>query len=226
MTRVGVFSLASDFSCCLSALVQCFPVFLVDLLIFLLSNYCFPVVSRRHVRFPIVGHNNMLVRYGKPVKYRKQDSQSGLTYRTHPGTLETMNVGKKIQTLRVEKGLSLPQLAEKAGVSKGFVFQIEDDEKTNPSLETLNKIAKALDVTLADLLEKETVLAKRIVVVPDDLEPSLREFIDDRNAQGQPVDTNAIQALYVLQHRKGKSPKTKEDWRYVYESIERVFKRK
>jgi transcriptional regulator with XRE-family HTH domain len=137
-----------------------------------------------------------------------------------------MNVGKKIQTLRVEKGLTLPQLAEKAGVSKGFVFQIEDDQKTNPSLETLNKIAKALDVTLADLLEKETVQAKRVVGVPDDLEPSLREFIADRNAQGQPVDTNAIQALYVLQHRKGKSSKTKEDWRYVYESIERVFKRK
>jgi transcriptional regulator with XRE-family HTH domain len=137
-----------------------------------------------------------------------------------------VNVGKKIQTLRLEKGLTLPELAAKAGVSKGFVFQIEDDEKTNPSLETLNKIARALDVTLAELLQKATVQAKRVIIVPEDVEPSLKEFIDERHAQGRPVDTNAIQALYVLQHRKGKSPKSKEDWRYVYESIERVFKQK
>jgi XRE family transcriptional regulator of biofilm formation len=135
-----------------------------------------------------------------------------------------MNVGKKIQTLRLEKGLTLPQLAERAGVSKGFLFQIEDDGKTNPSLETLNKLAKALDVTIAELLEKESVRAKR--AVPEEVNPALQEFIKEQNAQGRPVEPSAIQALYALQHRKGKSPRSKEDWRYLYETIERVFKGK
>jgi transcriptional regulator with XRE-family HTH domain len=137
-----------------------------------------------------------------------------------------MHLGKKIRTLRLEKGFTLPELAERANVSKGFLFQIEDDEETNPSLDTLNKIAKALDVTLAELLEKESVQARRVVPVPEDLDAALKEFIDERNTQGLPVDTHAIQALYVLQRRKGKAPKTKDDWRYIYETIERVFKGK
>src|SRR5437667_263570 len=103
-----------------------------------------------------------MVRYIEPVKW-KTSHPSGLTYRTNSHKLCWMNVGKKIQTLRLEKGLTLPQLAEKANVSKGFLFQIEDDGKTNPSLETLNKLAKALEITLADLLGKDQVRSKRIV---------------------------------------------------------------
>jgi len=138
--------------------------------------------------------------------------------------LELMNVGKKIRTLRLEKGFTLPALAEKAGVSKGFLFQIEDDEKANPSLETLNRLAKALDVTIAELLEKESVRAKR--AIPENVNPALKEFIEEQNAKGLPVEPAALQALYALQHRKGKLPRSKEDWRYLYETIERVFKGK
>src|SRR6266853_2757872 len=107
-----------------------------------------------------------MVRFTELVKW-KTLRVLGLTYRTNSNNLRLMNVGKKIHTLRLEKGLTLPELAEKAGVSKGFVFQIEDDGKTNPSLETLNKLAKALDVTIAELLERESVRAKR--TVPEDV---------------------------------------------------------
>ncbi len=135
-----------------------------------------------------------------------------------------MQIGKKIRTLRLGKGWSLPDLAEKAAVSKGFLFQIESHENTNPSLDTLNKLANALGVTLSDLLQTETVKAKQIV--PESLQLALEEFIKERHAENLPVDADILQAHYDLQERKGQSKKTKEDWAWLYGSIERVVKKK
>src|SRR5260370_29435683 len=60
ITRVGVFSLASDFSCCLSALVQCFP---LSAFAFISrqdyalgpnkSQGCHQAISPSHLRFPM-----------------------------------------------------------------------------------------------------------------------------------------------------------------------------
>jgi XRE family transcriptional regulator, master regulator for biofilm formation len=50
-------------------------------------------------------------------------------------------VGKRIRALRIEKGINLPELAEKAGVSKGFLSQLENDEDANPSLDSLHKVS-------------------------------------------------------------------------------------
>jgi transcriptional regulator with XRE-family HTH domain len=136
-----------------------------------------------------------------------------------------VHIGKKIKTLRAEKGWSLPDLAEKADVSKGFLFQIESEEaKANPSLETLNKIARALGITLANLLEKESIQARQIV--PEEVNLGLKEFIKERHAQNLPIDEKILQALYVLQERKGQAKKTKEDWKWLYGSIEHAVKGK
>ena len=75
------------------------------------------------------------------------------------------NIGGKIRALRHEKEMTLPALAEKAGLSKGLISNIENSADANPSLDTVHKIAEALDVTLADLLETERVQLNR--VVPD-----------------------------------------------------------
>ena len=131
-------------------------------------------------------------------------------------------VGKRIRTLRTEKGINLPELAEKAGVSKGFLSQLENDEEANPSLDSLNKLAKALEVTLAQLLERDQVRAHRIV--PDQIEPGLKEFMDECHRANERLDESIVQALYVLQQRKGQAMKGKDDWRWLYESIKRGVK--
>ena len=115
--------------------------------------------------------------------------------------------------------MSLPELAEKAGVSKGFLSQIENDEDANPSLDSLNKVAKALGVTLATLLDLDATKARRIV--PQDLEPGLREFIEEAHSQKERLEEGILQALYVLQQRTGEAQKTKDKWRWLYESIKR-----
>ena len=129
----------------------------------------------------------------------------------------SLNLGGRIRTMRAERGLTLPQLADKAGLSKGLLSQLENSESPNPSLDTLNKIAKALEVTLSVLLEKRGVKARRFV--PDQIAPELREFLAERREQGLETDEGVLQALYVLQERGGTGMRTQADWRWLYESI-------
>ena len=60
----------------------------------------------------------------------------------------------KIQYYRVERGLSKRKLAEKAGVSDNVIRRLEKGEAySNVTLGSFNKIAKALNVSLFDLIE-------------------------------------------------------------------------
>ena len=59
--------------------------------------------------------------------------------------------------------MTLPALAERAGLSKGLISKLENNEDSNPSLSTLYKIAEALEITVADILETEHAQLKRII---------------------------------------------------------------
>lgn len=57
-------------------------------------------------------------------------------------------VGEKINALRKKKGYTLDQLAEKAGCSKSYIWELENKNPPRPSAEKLSKIAIALEVTM------------------------------------------------------------------------------
>jgi transcriptional regulator with XRE-family HTH domain len=57
-----------------------------------------------------------------------------------------MNLGKRIQDLRRRRGLSTGELAAQVQVTSGFISQLEHS-KTEPSLQTLQRVAAALQVT-------------------------------------------------------------------------------
>ena len=59
-------------------------------------------------------------------------------------------VGHKIKTLRKEKNFTQEQLAEKAGISVDFLSLIERG-KNAPSLESLEKLATALKISVKEL---------------------------------------------------------------------------
>jgi len=128
-----------------------------------------------------------------------------------------LDLAERIKILRLEAGHSLPDLAEKAAISKSVLFQLETSDTPNPSLETLQKIAKALGVTLAALLDKGGVRAKRRTL-PDHIDDALKEMIASLPKENVSVNEAALDALYVLQERDG-APKTAEDWRWLYDTI-------
>lgn len=60
--------------------------------------------------------------------------------------------GNKVRELRKEKGLSQEELSFKADLHRTYIGMIERAEK-NITLVNIEKIAKALGVTLKDLLD-------------------------------------------------------------------------
>ncbi|HMA36194.1 MAG TPA: helix-turn-helix domain-containing protein [Chloroflexia bacterium] len=62
-----------------------------------------------------------------------------------------MELGPHLRAARTRRGLTIAELAAAAGLSKGFVSQVEND-KTSPSLDTLERLAAALDLAVVDLL--------------------------------------------------------------------------
>jgi len=63
-------------------------------------------------------------------------------------------IGKNIKRFRQDKGLSQDKLSKLADLSLNTVVKIELDESPNPTIETIQRIAKALDVSVDDLLKK------------------------------------------------------------------------
>ncbi|MCC7351824.1 MAG: helix-turn-helix transcriptional regulator [Phycisphaerales bacterium] len=61
---------------------------------------------------------------------------------------------KKLKALRLQHGLSMDDAARAAGLaSRGSWYEIESGRKANITLETLYKIAHALQVNPRDLLK-------------------------------------------------------------------------
>ena len=65
-----------------------------------------------------------------------------------------MQIGPRIRELRLRRRMTVQQLADASGLSKGFVSQVEN-EHTCPSLATLRDFATALDTTVAWLVVEE-----------------------------------------------------------------------
>jgi len=68
-------------------------------------------------------------------------------------------VGQKLKHRRNELNLSLRALAEKTDLSAAFLSQIECG-KSNPSLNSLQRIAEALHVSLSYFLSTNTTVDK------------------------------------------------------------------
>ncbi|RXZ82622.1 XRE family transcriptional regulator [Paenibacillaceae bacterium] len=62
-----------------------------------------------------------------------------------------MDIGATIRAVRKRKNLTIPQLCEGTGLSKGFISNVENN-KTSPSIATLESIANFLNVPLPYLL--------------------------------------------------------------------------
>ncbi len=67
---------------------------------------------------------------------------------------EDFHIGEKIKRLRIAKGINTKDLAKKANITAGMISQLERGS-TQGSVETLRKIAKVLNTTLASLFENK-----------------------------------------------------------------------
>lgn len=124
-------------------------------------------------------------------------------------------IGYRIRELRQAKDLGLSVLAERSGLSKGYLSELETSEEANPTLDVLMRIAKALDLTIADLVEAPRA---RPSSPAGNLPDGLRQFVRDRQKAGKPLEQETVLWLAGARFR-GKKPVTKEDFAYLYRSL-------
>jgi transcriptional regulator with XRE-family HTH domain len=63
------------------------------------------------------------------------------------------NISKNLRKLRKIKGLSQEKLARLADVANNTIIKIEAGRNQNPTLDTLKKIAKTLEISVDELIK-------------------------------------------------------------------------
>ncbi|MFH1744909.1 MAG: helix-turn-helix transcriptional regulator [bacterium] len=63
------------------------------------------------------------------------------------------SISKNLRKLRKAKELSQEKLARLADVANNTIIKIEAGKNQNPTLDTLKKISKALEVSIDDLIK-------------------------------------------------------------------------
>ena len=120
-----------------------------------------------------------------------------------------MNIGEKIQQLRTEKNWSSGRLAKEAGVSRGYLWQIESGAKESPSLHILQKLASTLGVNVSDLCDIDAPL-----ISLEGLPPGLDQFIKEKGAD-LGVRKADIEIMKNIRFR-GHQPDNPEDWALLF----------
>lgn len=65
---------------------------------------------------------------------------------------EAKKLGQNLKRIRTEKGISQGDIVRTLGMPKSFVSSIENG-KTNPTLATITKLAKAIGVSVGELMK-------------------------------------------------------------------------
>lgn len=99
-------------------------------------------------------------------------------------------LGKNISEIRKRKGLTLTELAERAGIAKSNLSNIERSLNQNPSINIIEKIAIVLGVDV------DTLLNTNIEAKQQEIEEEWLELIHEFKESG--VEKEQIQDLKTL----------------------------
>ncbi|GGS59098.1 transcriptional regulator [Planobispora rosea] len=78
----------------------------------------------------------------------------------------TAAIANNVRAQRAHRQMTLDELAARSGVSRGMLVQVEQG-RTNPSINTLTRIADALGVTVARMVEVSDTPVVRVVNAAD-----------------------------------------------------------
>lgn len=125
--------------------------------------------------------------------------------------------GDLLHVLRKDRGMSLGELERASGVGKGYLSELEQGAKGNPSVEIVQKISRALDVPMSKLLGETETEGGILGTLPR----GLKDFIDRAEQQGSPIPAEYVSWLQRIPFR-GKKLRTAEDWAFLYDLIRRL----
>ena len=115
----------------------------------------------------------------------------------------------RVRERRLADGLSQVDLAERAGISRNYLSQIERGVSTNLSQSVVRRISEALGL---ELPSAEVDL--------DRLPEGLRDL-----AEADELPPGDVAMLARIEYR-GERPRTPEQWRVIYETIRSMSSRR
>lgn len=96
----------------------------------------------------------------------------------------TTKIGTKIKDLRIQKGLTQEELADRCELSKGFISQLERD-LTSPSIATLLDILTCLGTDLKDFFNDSLKTIRLPLRKLTTLRKLMKNFITKLNGLSQ-----------------------------------------
>ena len=133
-------------------------------------------------------------------------------------------LGARITDLRMRMGETVASLATRSGVAKSHLYKLEAGDLENPTVTTLDGIARALGLTLDELLGNPPGGAVRSETAERPMPASLVQFLREWESQHKAtMPKDVVHSLAALQFR-GKRPRTVEDWRVIHAVVERVLR--
>jgi transcriptional regulator with XRE-family HTH domain len=147
----------------------------------------------------------------KAPREANKDHSAPRTRATAPKPAETPSAfGTRLRTYREQRGLTLTQLSEETGHSKGYLSSLENNhQERRPSAEVLYTLAQALGVTMSDLMGRKLLPAAQ----PNDVPESLKTFAEE--AELNEADLHMLASIQF----RGEQPRTVDRWRFIYNSI-------
>ena len=136
--------------------------------------------------------------------------------------IDLRRLGENIRYVRQGKNWALSDLAERSGVSKPYISDLENGEGGRPNIQYVYKIAVALDTTIDGLVNRSlrsNSKQKPVERSNEPLPPGLEEF-----ARRDKLGAEEVEMLAKLNFR-GNRPKDVDAWKLIYDIIKIASRR-
>lgn len=128
-----------------------------------------------------------------------------------------MQLHERFRTLRTDQGLRLKDIAARCDLSTPYLSDLERG-RTLPSLQSLETIAQAYDLTVQELLSGVEGYGE---ITTDSLPTGLAALVADP-ALNVGLTSDWVQTLSRIEFR-GKRPRDKETWCEIWLHLRRVM---
>lgn len=134
--------------------------------------------------------------------------------------IDLKRLGQRIRSIRLGKGWSLADLAERSKVSKAYISDLENATAGKPNIQYVYAISSALGETLDGILsESRGAGSARGTADKEELPPGLLELKQDLELTDEDV------AMLSQVNFRGHRPRDKEGWRFLLEALRMLSQR-
>jgi XRE family transcriptional regulator of biofilm formation len=134
--------------------------------------------------------------------------------------IDFQKLGHRVRFHRQGKGWTIATLAEKSGVSKAYISDLENGVAGKPNIQYVYSIAVALGITLDDLLEDAKPSYKyKPRSDGEELPPGLADL--QKELELSDVEVESLAQINF----RGNRPKDTEGWRFLLEALKMLGQR-